>query len=280
MSPTLKDTQYKEEKNGSKFRKIKKNFFFARPRQLSKFTPKIIIKKMEDEKRTPGPYTPYSILTSPPLAQTRNTKVRIRKFNPRNLRTNSFIYVIGKRGTGKIPMIRHLLSESSLTHDISLAMASCSAHKRQFQEFIPTKYVFDSRESGLATLEQHISAARILDLSCMAFIHRIGTKIQRLPIQHDQKFTLFLSVSYPEYLDKNVLNSINYVFVAWESIVDNRQQLWKQFFKSLFQRFEDFQKVFKECTRNREFMVLDRAQIKSGVENCVFFYSMNAETSY
>lgn len=207
---------------------------------------------------------------------TKPRKLRIKKFDARTIQPHSFIYIIGLRGSGKIPLIRNILSECEHTHDISMAIASLSTHLQQFREFVPHKYVFDDNYHSIF---HKAEAAEVLELSCLLIAHRLGperrslqNKLTHIASTHKHTTTIY-SESYPVRMHEAIRHSIKYVFVTWNNQRAHQERLWKYFFP-MFERFEEFQRVYKECTKNGDYLVLAKTTHATNIENTVFYYSV------
>ena len=64
---------------------------------------------------------------------------------------------------------------------------------------------------------------------------------------------------------------VDYVFCLRESIHANRQRLWRSFF-GMFERYEDFSRVFERTTENYSCMVLDQTCPTNKIEESVFWW--------
>ena len=73
-------------------------------------------------------------------------------------------------------------------------------------------------------------------------------------------------------------SQIDYCFALKENVVSNRIRLWKYFFGG-FEHFDDFQRVFNECTNNNECLVIDNTVKSNELSDMIFWYKADVAVS-
>ena len=88
---------------------------------------------------------------------------------------------------------------------------------------------------------------------------------------------VILTVQYCMGLDIALRGNAGYVFVCREPIISYRKKIYESFL-GILPNFKSFELVMNALTQNYEVLALDRTQISTQVEDCLFWYK--AEPSY
>jgi len=74
----------------------------------------------------------------------------------------------------------------------------------------------------------------------------------------------------------DIRNQQDVVIVCKDNIQANLEKLWKHFF-GVFKNYRDFRKVFLQCTKNYECLVLDRRTKSNRLEDMLFWWKADVQ---
>lgn len=196
--------------------------------------------------------------------------IRVKRFDPRTIKENRIIFIIGKRHTGKSVLMKDLLSQMPRP-DYVLAMAPTEDTLKTFREFLPEACIFDhfsqeklerlvalqrelvnrgKRRTVLILLDDCLYQKNVLKSTAMRSIFFNG--------RHDN-IAMMCCAQYMMDVDVSLRTNIDYVFTMRENVLTNRQKLYKYYFGQ-FHSFADFDKVMSACTQDYKALVLDGTQ--------------------
>lgn len=208
--------------------------------------------------------------------------IRVRKFNPSTIKESRIIFILGKRHTGKSVLMKDLLSQMPRP-DFVLAMAPTEDTLRMFREFVPETCVFDhfsqeklertvtlqrelvnrgKKRTVLILLDDCLYQKNVLRSTAMRSIFFNG--------RHDN-ISLVCAAQYMMDVDVSLRTNIDYIFTMRETILMNRQKLYKYYFGQ-FRKFDDFDKVMGACTQNYKCLVLDGTVSSTSPTDSVMWY--------
>lgn len=210
------------------------------------------------------------------------SSVRIKRFDPSGIKESRIIFLIGKRHTGKSVLMKDLLYHMPRP-DYVLAMAPTEDTLNMYREFLPECCIFDhfSQEK----LERTVSLQRELVLrgkkrtvlilldDCLYKKNVLNSTAMRAIFfngRHDH-ISLMCAAQYMMEVDVSLRTNIDYIFTMRESILVNRQKLYKYYFGQ-FRKFEDFDKVMTACTQDYKALVLDGTVSSTDATDCVHWY--------
>ena len=208
----------------------------------------------------------------------------IRKFKPSNIKKDTIILLVGKRGTGKSTLLADISFHLRDKVDFSIGMSPTEDTTQSMGAFIPTSTIYSEYKESviedLMDMQKNMWRAGrgkhclvVLDDCCY------DKKILRSKLIREifmngrhRRITLILSAQYVMDLPPDLRTQIDYVFALRENVVANRDRLWKQFF-GFFSKFRDFCTTMDECTENFSALVCDNKTAKGNtIEDCVFWY--------
>lgn len=73
--------------------------------------------------------------------------------------------------------------------------------------------------------------------------------------------------------------NVDYIFVLRDNIRVNRERVYK-YFAGMFPTFAAFDEVMKQCTQDRECMVIDQGSLSYNISDSVFFYKATPNLKY
>ena len=214
--------------------------------------------------------------------------IRVKKFDPKSMKRNRVIFIIRKRHTGKSVLMKDLLYHMPRP-DFAIAMAPTEDTLRMFREFLPECCIFDhfsqpklerlvmvqrelvnrnKNRSVLILLDDCLYQKGVLKSNAMRSIFFNG--------RHDH-ITLICSAQYMMDVDVSLRTNIDYIFTMRETILTNRQKLYKYYFGQ-FPKFDDFDKVMAACTQDYKCMVLDGTMSScKQPTDCVLWYKARTD---
>lgn len=208
--------------------------------------------------------------------------VRVKKFNPTSIKESRIIFLLGKRHTGKSVLMKDLLFHMPRP-DFVLAMAPTEDTLRMFREFVPESCIFDhfsqeklertvtlqrelvnrgKKRTVLILLDDCLYQKGVLKSTAMRSIFFNG--------RHDH-ISLVCAAQYMMDIDVSLRTNIDYIFTLRETILMNRQKLYKYYFGQ-FRRFDDFDRVMTACTQDYKCLVLDGTVSSTAATDSVMWY--------
>jgi hypothetical protein len=216
--------------------------------------------------------------------------LKLRKFNVKALYRDPMVFIIGKRRTGKSVLIADLLF-----HRNSCGVAVSGTEEPVYGKFMQKQYIYDTYTPEL--IENVIKRQGNIKRQFDKDITETGTSSidQRTFIVLDDCFQddkwskdvgirfLFMNgrcistscifaMSYAMGMPPNLRGNIDYVFIFRESIMANRERIWRQYAMDIFSEFDTFCQVMDQCTLNFECLVIDKRSSSSKIEDRVFWY--------
>lgn len=216
-----------------------------------------------------------------------SSALTVKKFNPTSIKESRIIFILGKRHTGKSVLMKDLLYHMP-SPDFCLAMAPTEDTLRVFREFLPECCIFDhfcqdkldrvvslqrelvnkgKKRNVLIILDDCLYQKGVLRSTSMRSIFFNG--------RHDN-ISLICAAQYMMEVDVSLRTNIDYIFTMRETILMNRQKLFKYYFGQ-FDKFSDFDRVMSACTNDYKTLVLDGTVSSSDPKDSVMWYKAKQE---
>lgn len=210
------------------------------------------------------------------------SSIRVKKFDPTTIKESRILFILGKRHTGKSVLIKDLLYHMPRP-DYVLAMAPTEDTLRMFREFLPESCIFDHfsqekldrtvslqrelvnrgrKRTVLVLLDDCMYQKSVLKSTSMRSIFFNG--------RHDN-ISLLCAAQYMMDVDVSLRTNIDYIFTMRETILTNRQKLYKYYFGQ-FKKFDDFDRVMIACTQSYKCLVLDGTLSSTEPTDSVLWY--------
>lgn len=213
-------------------------------------------------------------------------KLQIKKWDPSKLQPASIVLILGKRGTGKSFLMKNLCYHMSKqdTYSYGVAMSPTEDVQESFSSFMPESLVFnDYTEEKVVALMK--SQRRLWKAGRGSNVYLLlddclynksilnSTVIKELFFNgRHRRILLVLIAQYAMQVSAELRSQIDYVMVLRETIIANRERIWKNFF-GFFSNFASFCETLDACTENYSCLVYDGKCSKSNnIEECVFWY--------
>ncbi len=213
--------------------------------------------------------------------------VRVKKFDPRSIKPNRIIFILGKRHTGKSVLMKDLLYNMPRP-DYVIAMAPTEDTLRMFREFLPEGCIFDhfsqdkldrtvalQRELVTRGKKRHIII--LLD-DCLYQKDVLKSTAMRSIFFNGRHDNICLMCCAQYMMDVNVSlrTNIDYIFTMRENILTNRKKLFSYYF-GVFRKFDEFERVMNACTQDYRALVLDGTVSSTEPTDCVRWYKASPE---
>ncbi len=228
-------------------------------------------------------------------------KLELKKFDPRTLKDDSVVLLIGKRNTGKSIMLRHLLSFHQ-TVPVGNVISPTERANHFFEGFVPKMLVYDEYEPNIIqkfvdrqmkiTDQYNLEMRKYgrTDLDPRAFLilddclydkSWPNDKNIRACFMNGRHFKVFffITMQYPLGIPPHLRSNVDYVFILRENIMKNRERIYQQY-AGMFPTFEIFNQVMNQCTENYECLVIDNKSQSNKLEDQVFWYKARIDDKF
>ena len=215
--------------------------------------------------------------------------LNIRKFPAINIKPDTIILLVGKRGTGKSTLLIDLCYQLRRKVDYVIGMSPTEDTNSALGAFIPKSAIYDDYDEEaiirMMNLQRQMwragrgySAMLVLDDCCY------DKKILRSKVIREifmngrhRHLTFIISAQYVMDLPPDLRTQVDYVFALRENVMQNRERMWKQFF-GFFKSYKDFATTMDSCTENFECMVCDNKSAKGNtIEDSVYWYKASRD---
>ena len=237
----------------------------------------------------------------------RGANTRVYKFDPRSLPNEGIFIFLGRTGSGKTILMEDILGYKANYFKRAIVMTGSAAAAVRFGQHIPPIFVHDGDDAFDEKLLVQIVDTQDLavkkcqcprcrdepgydkkwlrrclckpivivldDLGYLAKSIQKCTVIKRI-FQNGRHFRimLLLSVQYCKSFPPELRQQVSFVFACFEKNPENRRRVFEAF-NTVFDRVKDFDIVMRQCTQNREVMVMSNVFSQSfSISDNVFWY--------
>jgi hypothetical protein len=220
-------------------------------------------------------------------------KLELKKFNPKNVTSESVIVLIGKRACGKSTTLKDILSYHT---DVPVGVVVSPTEKANgyFEKFVPKMLIYDEpdettiqkfldRQMSISTEKKReikkfgssqIDARAFLILDDCLYDKRWINNIHiRSIFMNGRHYNVFFLVTLQHAmgLPPVLRNNIDYVFIFRNNIRKEREKIY-QHYAGMFPTYEAFEQVMMQTTENFECMVIDNRTQSNKLEDQIFWY--------
>ena len=226
--------------------------------------------------------------------------IQLKKFNPASMGDDKVCVFIGKRGTGKSTLVTDILYHKKHL-PAGVVMSATEEGNHWYQQFIPDLFIYGEYDKdiiervierqrkmvnmkpppGKKELTSRDVGAFILMDDCMYDRRFLKDACIRQCFMNGRHWKIFfmLTMQYCMDLSPDLRANVDYVFIARENVIQNREKLYKAFF-GIFPNFDMFNQVMTACTENYEVLVLDNTSKSNRIEDCVFWYKAKIHQNF
>lgn len=200
----------------------------------------------------------------------------------------STIVVIGKRGSGKSLLIKHLLYSKKHIIPVGLVISGTERVNRFYEQIFPDVFIHDEYTPQLlATFvkrQEHAKKylpnpwlALVLD-DCMDDTKLFKEKTFRGLFKNGRHWDVFAIFANQYVLDfgPDLRTNIDGVFIFRETNLANRKKIYENF-ASIVPTFEIFCKLMDTFTENYQCIYIDNQSNSSNWTDCVFYFKADPD---
>jgi energy-coupling factor transporter ATP-binding protein EcfA2 len=207
--------------------------------------------------------------------------VKIRKLDMAQLKPHRIFLLVGRRGSGKTVLLRHLLHHMRERFDFCLGISPTEESASMLRQHLPESCVYTKYCQSKVDALVHCAAELVAQGRERRFLLVLDDCLYDRAITRTESFrylfyngrhskiTCILLSQYVLDLSPPLRAQVDYVAVQRENSLANQMKLYKAFF-GIFPSFEDFAAVLDRCTQDYETLVLDNT-VPSSITNCVFW---------
>lgn len=212
-------------------------------------------------------------------------------FDPTSMRPGAVVLIVGRRGSGKSTLAADIMSYArGCKRGICISgteranpfwhsyIPSCFIHYEYSDKV--TKSLFSMQKKCKERLGYVEPAFAIYDdvMFDKKFMKSEWTRRVFMNGRHDGIFTL-VTAQWLMDVPPDLRANVDYTIVLRDNIRANRERVYK-YFAGMFDTFAAFDEVMKQCTENREAMVIDQGCLSHNISDSVFFYKATPDLHY
>lgn len=220
-------------------------------------------------------------------------EVEFGHFDIGKVKPGKTVILIGRRGSGKTVLLRHLMYVMRHKLHSGVAMAPTTDSRKMFREFMPASFVYpDYNDDAVRRVQKTKQDMQdklggedadpynvfVLMDDCMFDKKATNSREMRRLFMNGRHVKVFF-VNLMQYcldMGPSLRTNCDYVFAFEAPELDNRLRLWKYFF-GMFASYQEFEKVYTACTGNYECMVLDNTCKSNVVTDKVFYFRASVD---
>lgn len=228
-------------------------------------------------------------------------QLRVNKFNIRDIRDDSVVLMIGKRGTGKSTLIKDMLYHHQGI-PAGVVMSGSENVNHYYEEFIPKMLIYDEFASETAKnfyerqlriknqKDAEVKSYGRSDVDPRAFLIMDDLMFDKSWINDKNIRYVFLngrhisclftlSLQYPLGIPPTLRTNVDYIFIMRENIVANRKRIYEQF-AGMLDSFETFCTVLDACTQNYECLVINNKTLSNNISDQIYWYKAEPRPNF
>ena len=211
--------------------------------------------------------------------------IKLRKFNPSSIPSNSVVMCIGKRGTGKTTLTADIMYHTRKNFDAGICFSATeesnafwskhicdTAIHSEFDTKTYANFVNEQRRIN-SKLQKPINSFAVME-DCMYSKILRNNKEVRGTFFNGRHWNIFLIVTMQYVLDlpPELRSNVDFVFILRNNMIADREKIWKGFC-GFIPNFSLFQKIMNKCTVGYECLVVNNMSRSNDIQDCLFWYS-------
>lgn len=225
-------------------------------------------------------------------------KIKLKKFDMKEITDDKVIVLLGKRNTGKSWLCRDILYYHK-DIPVGTVISATESANQFYSHMVPSVFIHDEcsadiihnvikrqkiitkkirKEEAKTQAESQIDPRTFLILDdCLydtSWTKDANIRSVFLNGRHF-KVLFLLTMQYPLGIPPNLRTNIDYVFILRETNINNRRRIYENY-AGCFPTFETFCNVLDATTNDFECLVINNAARSNKIEDQVFWYK--AET--
>ena len=222
-----------------------------------------------------------------------SSRLRIKKFNIKEMPDNVTIALIAKRASGKSYLTREILFHKK---DIPTTLAISKTEKlnKFYGEFIPDLYIYDNYNSAILNklfarqqkmnednAQRKKNGKKVKDDRVILIMDDCmsskGTWVKEEQILElffngrHHHLSFILTMQYSIGIPPEMRSNFDYIFLLAEDFISNRKRLYDHY-AGMFPSFDVFQQVFSDITADFGCMVINNRVHSTDITEKVFWY--------
>jgi hypothetical protein len=220
-------------------------------------------------------------------------KLELKKFNPREMKQDSCVLLIGKRRSGKSFCLKDIL-EFHKDFGIGLVISPTEISNQFFQKFIPNILIYEEYKPEIIKkfLDRQIKVTKqrneevqkygksdidprafiILD-DCLYDKTWQTDKCIRSIMMNGRHYSILTIITSQAPLGINpaLRSQIDYVFIFKNNVIKEREKIYNHY-AGICNSFEVFNKIMDNTTANFEVMVIDNTTQENNITEQIKWY--------
>ena len=218
--------------------------------------------------------------------------LKLKKFDPSIINSNSVVLLIGKRGTGKTTLTADVLYHLRSSFDAGIAFSATeesnnfwSRHicdtliHQDFNAKVYGNFVAEQRRIN-AKLEKPINSFALLEDCMYSRILKTDPNV-RGSFFNGRHWNIFLIMTMQYVLDlpPELRSNVDYIFILRNNVLADRERIWKHFC-GFIPSFNIFQQIMNKCTTGYECLVVNNTSRSNEIDDCLFWYKAQVYDSF
>lgn len=213
--------------------------------------------------------------------------LKIKRFNPSNMKPHSTMVMLGKRGSGKSTIVKDLcyhlrdlpagcvMSGTEIANgfykDILPSILIKEEYKKQHIQNVLARQL--QMKKRVDAGEKVDSRAFLIMDDCMESNSWVKDKEIRCVFLNGRhyKLTFLLTMQYPLGIPPVLRTNTDYVFILRDNDRSNKEKIFKSY-AGIFPNFNVFQQVMNKLTANYGCLVIDNTCMSNNFIDCIYWY--------
>ena len=227
--------------------------------------------------------------------------LNIKFFDPNTIATDSILFIIGRRGSGKSTVAEDIMSFFTyIKHGV--CVSKTDKMNQFWTQHIPSSFIHHQfsddiiynlikfqekqfykafKELGRKPEPNEIEPAFAIFDDVTYDKNFLRSKATRELFMNGRHYNIFVLITCQYLMDMgpDLRNQVDYVILLKDNVVKNREKIY-DYFAGVFPTYAAFYQTFRTCTEGREAMVINNRSLSYNVDDCIFFYQAKPNRQY